>query len=382
MKTTHNFMVALLYMAFFLTSCDHEEVFEKTLTIDEVKSFYNQTNAANVNGRNEAIPISWEEGEYKDISLGDALLFPLHETQTQFVAIRGTETLQPLSYITYALAYRTQDDALHLDLIQRIPTEATEQFTGYITVNGIHGDEQYAYYYENGQLIQPESDGRSEDINCTWIDHQVCTSLTGGGDLYLGRCSTVSSYYYCLFNAVPSGLQPDDITGVTGGGGNGSDGTLCPHPAIPGAFVECGTCVWVDENGSCTTQNPYKLCANTLTFEQVDVGYTAEIVGLGATVHHSPSNVMLNVEFGNTCVTVGARNQYVAAELFAAAYNNARDELAIWVKTKSITDLNSTIVRAKLVALLNEWMQSLGYFTNGNCQGSIPISVAGYDTNC
>ena len=375
-------MIAVLCMAYFLTSCNHEEVFEKTLTIDEVKSFYNQMHATNVNGRSEAIPISWEEGEHKDISLGDALLFPLHETQTQFVTIRGKETLYPLSHITYALAYRTQEDALHLDVIQRIPTETTEQFTGYITVNSIGSDEQYAYYYENGHLIRPESDGRSEDISCTWIDHQVCTSLTGGGDLYLGRCSTVSSYYHCLFNATPSSLLPDDITGVTGGGGSGSNGNLCPHPAISGAFVECGTCVWLDENGNCTTQNPYKLCANTLNFVQVGIGYTAEIRGLGASAHHNPSNTMLNTEFGNTCVTINARDQYAAAELFAVAYDNARSELAVWVNSQPITSLNSTTIQLELVHLLDQWLAMIGSFSRGSCSGNVPISIAGYDTNC
>ena len=216
------------------------------------------------------------------------------------------------------------------------------------------------------------------------IDHQICTTLTGGGDVYLGNCRIVSSYYYCLFDDSPSGLQPDDINDDMGGGGSVTDGTLCPHPSIPDAFVECNTCLWLDENGNCTTQNPYKLCANTLNFVQVGDAFTAEIVGLGALIIHKPSFNRINVEFGTTCVKLSARNGYIAAELFALAYNNARDELDVWADAQEPSTLNTLRVENKLKDLLEAWLYS--YSTNisyrQSCQGNIPVSNAGYDTDC
>ena len=229
------------------------EILDKDITVPEVQSLYNEISATNSNGRQtNDVGIMWEEATYKEISLGDALFFPLDSTTNRYVRLNDEEPIRPIEEVSHAFAYKTPDGETHLDLVHTISTQDTEEFTGYVTVSDWNGDSGYTIAYENGQVVESPTSGRAE--GCTTTHYFDCTTVLSGGEEYT-HCEYAGSTIHC--GSPPDIFAPSDPTGDGGGGGGKGGGTtsLCPHPTIDGEFIVCGSCdiegFSRDENGNC-----------------------------------------------------------------------------------------------------------------------------------
>ena len=236
----HYFLILTLL---FASACDDPpEADEKDLTVADVRSVYNalSSNAA-ANGRQDTLGIAWQHGRYKEISVGDALLFPLENVADLYVSSNESGVLYPFQQQAFAFAYKDEEEAVALELVQVIPTDDTEDFTGFVTVSDWNEDIKYVFYYDNGVIVTPSSDGRIE--GCTTTYYWECTDVEIEGILYGHKCSLAYSNTVCRPD-IPE-LAPDDY-GVSGGGDDGEDGggsadasNLCPHPELEGQWVSC-----------------------------------------------------------------------------------------------------------------------------------------------
>ena len=235
----------IMVIAFFIFSCTTQDdaMIKKDISVSEVQTFYQELHATKSNGRQtNDLTILWDEAQYKDVATGDALVFPIETSVRKYVRSEGTTTAYPLENRAQALAYRSDDGRLLLDYVQVIPTAHTELFTGYVSVSDWNGEPKHLFRYEDGQFIDNQNNGRSEDLYCYWIDTQTCTVVTSGGFDYK-ECEN-SSTLHCHTIDIPPTIAPGDFADPSGGGGPGrGDGSieLCPHPTIRGEFVECET---------------------------------------------------------------------------------------------------------------------------------------------
>ena len=162
----------MLFMAFLIFSCDtkDDDLIEKDITVQEVQSLYHQISKTNSSGRQtNDVGILWEEATYKEISLGDALFFPLDSTTSRYVRLNDEEAIRPIEEVSHAFAYKTPDGETHLDLVHTISTQDTEEFTGYVVGSDWQSETGYVIAYENGQVVERQSSGREED--CTIIHY-------------------------------------------------------------------------------------------------------------------------------------------------------------------------------------------------------------------
>ncbi|MEL6557301.1 MAG: hypothetical protein AAFQ94_03905 [Bacteroidota bacterium] len=241
LKNTSQWLIMMI--AFFIFSCQSQDdtLIEKDISVSEVQSLYQHLNTTQSNGRQTSdLEILWDEARYKDVSTGDALVFPVQTSTEKYVRLQGTTTAYPLENQAQAFAYRSDDGSLLLDYVQMIPTAQTESFTGYVSVSDWNGDPKHLFHYENGLFIGQPNNGRSEDLYCYWIDTQTCTVVTSGGFDY-AECET-SSTLHCHTIDIPPTIAPGDFGDPSGGGGPGSGSgstELCPHPTIAGQFISC-----------------------------------------------------------------------------------------------------------------------------------------------
>ena len=235
---SHYFLILTLL---FASACDDPpEADEKDLTVADVRSVYNalSSNAA-ANGRQDTLGIAWQHGRYKEISVGDALLFPLENVADLYVSSNESGVLYPFQQQAFAFAYKDEEETVALELVQVIATHEREDFTGFVTVSDWNEDIKYVFYYENGAIVH-DSGGRTE--GCTTTYYWECTDVEIEGILYGHKCSLAYSNTVCRPD-IPE-LAPDDY-GVSGGG-DGEDGggsadasNLCPHPELEGQWVSC-----------------------------------------------------------------------------------------------------------------------------------------------
>ena len=77
---------------------------------------------------------------------------------------------------------------------------------------------------------------------------------------------------------------------------------------------------------------------------------------------------------------------YDASLAFAEIYNTSRDQLAIWVRQPAQNRfISSSELKLKLKELILEEMNLTyggSFSTDSGCNGNIPVSTAGYDTDC
>ena len=391
MKIASYALVALLLL--LNVSCYQEETaITQSITIPQVQAFYNQLSQDNKGGRTEGLTILWEEGTYKGVSTGDALVFPVTSASSRYVQLEETEVLMRVESVAHAFAYLDNDQELHLDYVQQIPIRSSTNFTGHIIAGSWGQEPTMVFTYKNGELVNDARDGRLED--CTTVSYYECTTVSVGDEIYGSSCDLVRQTTVCNNPTAAPELAPEDFGGRGGGGGLGNRTSLCPHPGIVGLMVPCeedvceGEGYVKDQNGDCIRErkleNKFKLCANTLQFVPNGNGFTADILGLGAYAVHEESKKGWNVEFGATCVTMKVNSAIFASEEFALVYNLSRDELDQWLQTQDDETMTSSMIRTKLIALLKDYLELINnsVFQTQKCEGLIPVSVAGYHEDC
>ena len=268
MKLSLHSLLLFAGLFLFFIRCDiTDQDFEKDITIADVQEYYSNLDLDHTNGRSDEISILWEDASYKDVTTGKALVFPIESTTRQYVSLEEQNVLVPINRATHAFAYKDEEDQIHLDYVLELQLEDTDLFTGYTIVGSWGSEPDRVYTYEDGNLIDGQSDGRLE-LDCVTTDYYECTSVSVGDVIYGNSCTLVRRSITCISTA-PSQLAPEDF-GTRGGGGGGSgDGTnLCPDPNIADLMVPCedipgcGANALPDDNGNCLCKPEYKKDSN------------------------------------------------------------------------------------------------------------------------
>ena len=264
-----NIPLYLLIMLLIYACNEPPEVLDKDISVAEVKEVFASL-GGNSNGRQDTIGIDWDNARYKEISVGDALVFPLENVSGTYVSSEDNPVLYPLKNQGYAFAYKDENETVKLEYVQATPTADTEAFTGVVTVSDWNANAKYAFFYENGMLVTPESNGRTDGTVCTEIYTFNCTAVYAGGELQSASCTFAGTTTECTTTKEPSGIAPDDYEEPRGGSRDNSN--LCPHPFIEGGFVKCDDLIAVEvfkeslENILITTQDPDQARINLLIY--------------------------------------------------------------------------------------------------------------------
>lgn len=99
------FLIPVLFLTY---SCeDTSNDIGKDLTVADVRMVYDELSGKQLpGGRKEPIEINWEQARYKDISVGDALVFPLKNVANKYISGADGGVLYPVQQRAYAFAYK------------------------------------------------------------------------------------------------------------------------------------------------------------------------------------------------------------------------------------------------------------------------------------
>jgi hypothetical protein len=228
----------------------------RSITVEEVKEKYNEIMKSGIYKRKDEafiINILWDNGIYKELSIGDELAFPLRsltgeETEKVYFSV-GSDSIKYIhDYHSFALAYK-DSTGLHLDYYKVIPTERTEKFTGYLMVYEWNRELKYLHYYSNSIFVETkipsinigENFLAAKNSDCIELHHYTCVTV-----VVVSAQSTSCHHSHttttCSTGSNPEGPDPDDFFNGSNGGGAGPIGSLenkCPHPYIEGMMIDC-----------------------------------------------------------------------------------------------------------------------------------------------
>ena len=138
MKQVIKHLANLIFITIMLVACNENEedqnnllrIDQKNIFIEEVKAFVEIQDQANARTNSGDIDIIYDLGVFKDISLGDMLVFPIRTPEGLYVS--GTDSTKrfPVESTSFAMAYKVEDE-LFVDFIQPVPTTNESSFTGY-----------------------------------------------------------------------------------------------------------------------------------------------------------------------------------------------------------------------------------------------------------
>ena len=377
MKITKSFYWVLIYLVFFHFSCEnHEDVIpEKDITVEQVQKLVREKQSKPTNGgQTEGLSIKWEHAQSKDVLTGKALEFPVENTVSRFIQAEGQKIAYPVETRAKALAYRSENGTLVLDLVQSIPTEHSKSFTGFVSVSDWNGNPKHVFEYRDGQYVEKSNNGRTEDLYCFWLHEISCVTVTSGGIDYEKDCEVVSTLH-CHSIDTPPVIAPDDF-GDPGGGGGGSGGdgsvALCPHPTISGEFVPCEE----DED-----LLGFRICDYiNIRFDRIpgddtEDSFTAEIQNIYVPAFHSPSNLNVHAFWGAWCVTYGTsasnvNSSFDASNIFKEVWFFTTTEIEVWLNSLPAkpTDAEFSIMyKSMFETNLQIAANGTVYVTGGGC---------------
>jgi hypothetical protein len=270
MKKRSLYLLAFLFLIVNACQQDQEAIpeNEKDITIEEVQKKFNEVHSTKSREANE-LDIVWDRGIYKDLSVGDALYFPVKSVNPNeskhYVSI-GEETKRfPVAYTSFSRAYKNDLGEVVLEYVMPVPTSNSKEFTGYLVISDWGDEVKRLVYYEEGILVADhgastfegtDTESLRKSSNCVIIDHYWCVTVTVGEDVSITRCTYEGSTMTCKEPPVLAGPNPGP---EFGGGGpsepSGPDG-LCAHPFIEGLYVNCDEVICSDGfvsdgNGGC-----------------------------------------------------------------------------------------------------------------------------------
>lgn len=267
---------------FIFSTCttNEEEVLEPQqsldISVEEVRGFVS-SQPTSKNGRSSSndLEILYEGSAYKEISFGNALVFPVKPSKNLY--IRGTNSTKWFSVAStsFTMAYK-YEGKVFLDLIQPIPTSNSSLFTGFVLISKWGGEAKRVLFYEEGEFVGErggsESNGRSNRVDCISFFTESCGTIIVGG--FENEDCHLESNQICVFQPDNDpDMSPDNIIseGPSSGGGGGvsstgggspADEENCPHPFEPNLTVPCNesTCDGTVINGNCVAD-----IVNTIT---------------------------------------------------------------------------------------------------------------------
>ncbi|MEQ9230005.1 MAG: M23 family metallopeptidase, partial [Cyclobacteriaceae bacterium] len=207
------YLAPILLLLFI--SCQEETTDQlKDLTIADAKSHF--INATQNNLLREDSPINdfevlWDLGEYREISLGDALSFPIDYQSDLVVSGTNGAIKSKSEKMTFVFAY-VLDGEIHVETVRKIPTRVTEKFTGYMLVENLQGEVIRYLEFEDGEFTAEYEvvDGENGRLVCTVTEYYTCTVRQGAAD----DCVLDKTAITCVQEKTLAGV------GVTPGGGD------------------------------------------------------------------------------------------------------------------------------------------------------------------
>lgn len=251
-----NRLINVIYLITILAvsySCNQEENFKeiKDISVTEVEQFFDENYSGPTNARKGATSdILWQLGQYRDISLGDAIVFPLDYGGSVFITDSTKSQILSLESNSYAFAYKL-DNNIQLEIVRTVPTANTDLFTGNILVENWEGNKLRFFKYENGEFISEHEfyedsnkNGRVENFEnvytCTTTIYYTCW-----GDIP-HDCRETDRTTTCVLKEIRQIAGPGTNGEDYGGGGSGG--------STP---VTCSDGYFADANGNCIVLCPY-----------------------------------------------------------------------------------------------------------------------------
>ena len=117
------------------------------------KNFVDDLNSKNGRLKDFPVYINYDLGVYKDISLGDALSFPVKTDNKLYVSGSDSTKRFSVESTSFILAYKSQGK-IYVDFIQPVPTSNDSTFKGYILHSKWNTDKpKRILYYVKGEYI-------------------------------------------------------------------------------------------------------------------------------------------------------------------------------------------------------------------------------------
>lgn len=231
-----------------ITSCNDTVQFpEASYGIDQAKVLWNDrssidTKHNNLNSRNytsDIMPL-WDKYQvftaYEDI---EYLKIPITSSNIKVTRALGFETND--AYGSYLL-FIINDDGPNLYVVNVVRGSGNQFDEGVVTVTDLSGEFVSGYHFSDGtyQAIGPTGtslNGKTEGVECYYIDHYTCTVRQEGPD----DCILDYTTLHCEYTKAPKSLFGDG----SGEGGGPGDGPLLTNP------VECDEGYLADADGNC-----------------------------------------------------------------------------------------------------------------------------------
>ncbi len=251
----------LISLIVFMFSCEQSDldIPANKITVQEVQDHFNNFVTNHPNGRTESSPIDiiWDMAQFREISTGEAIVFPMDFPENQFIS--GADGIKvKVSQATFAFAYEIENE-IHLQIVKQVPTKVTSRFTGYMLVENLDGETIRYFEFENGEFIEEYEIGDEPEngrVTCEITEYYTCTVRTEGPD----DCTLDRTSLSCKY--APTLAGPDPFGGDYGGGGGsgGSDPATCEDGYFADAngnciILECEEGFVLDENGNCVQQS-------------------------------------------------------------------------------------------------------------------------------
>ncbi len=210
----------LLCLVSILNSCmDADPVLERSLKIEDVKSYYFQSKGNTSTREDSSFPefdILWEDGCYEEISLGDALVFPIDFAEPVYISNEIGHVISAGERSVYGFAYMV-DEEIHFERVNAFKTNISDAFTGYLIVEDWSGTPLRYLNYENGNFVG---------------EYPIIENPEGQRtDEFVFSCTT--TIYYTCWGDIPHDCRPDsrsaevctikEVIQIAGPGASGED---------------------------------------------------------------------------------------------------------------------------------------------------------------
>lgn len=231
--------IAVLFLLIvFVFSCEQTELERPSnnITVQEVQDHFNNFVTNHPNARVNSLDIVWDMAQFREISTGEAIVFPMEFPENQYIS--GADGIKvKISQTTFAFAYEIQNE-IHLQIVKQIPTKVTTKFTGYMLVENLEGETIRYFEFEDGEFIEEYVIGAEPEngrVTCEITEYYTCTVRTDGPD----DCTLDRTSLSCKY--APTLAGPDPNGGDYGGGGVSGDSDS----------LECGDGYFENAEGTC-----------------------------------------------------------------------------------------------------------------------------------
>ncbi len=220
----------------------------------------------------------WKEAFVKKISIGEAVIVPLHFATTLFIKAGKNKQALALDNLSYLMLYKNKQGEMKTEVVTRFPDDdywdepnrAKKPFRGMILVEDWQGNVLKGYLYtKDGKTgILKSSGGSEKGVKVQGKLIEVCLTTVTWSSVEAGNSGDPEYTYYSSTSCFTydnggggGGYEPspeDYSSNDGGGGGDGSGGTPNPcagtingqEPLDDGSGVPCDPAITIESSFS------------------------------------------------------------------------------------------------------------------------------------